>query len=173
MKIIQPVEKYKYDELAEGRRLASETTTYQAPKIGADGFVWTRPGASYLYEAIAFEFKGVECQVRVCDNADGNSRVIANIVGEAAYLHVYRESGFLHPHNRADLRFGPDELSFNRTEELPAELQKLAEFLLEALMEAARICDEVYQAYQITLKQTFAAQRTELLSNVEKLKIEK
>jgi hypothetical protein len=138
MKVIEPAS--LYEDLQSGihelARQGTYTPLYKYPSV----FSWSEETRRYVF---ALKIKEIDFQVYVAYGGfDRFSEVQADIDGAGAVLSVYPDRGGFFGKKKAGARldFARQEVNFSDTRELPVELQKLAEAMLEALAQATQLC---------------------------------
>ena len=167
MKIIEPASLYK--DLQMGIYALSDQGTYLPPYKYPTVFYWSDERRHYV---ITLKIKDIDFQVYVAYGGfDRFSEVQADIDGAGAVLSVFSSKGGLLGGSKATgrLDFANRELSFTDTRELPAELQKLAEAMLEALGQATQLCIAAAEEKKSKRQADEDVRRDRALEDIKKL----
>jgi hypothetical protein len=167
MKVIEPSS--LYEDLQRGIYELSHQGTYLPPYQYPNVFYWSEDNRPYV---IALKIKDIDFQVYVAYGGfDRFSEVQADIDGAVAVLNVFLNKGGLlgKKSGKARLDFAKRELSFTDTKELPVDLQKLAEAMLEALGEATQLCIAAAEEKKANRQADEDARRARAIEEIKKL----
>jgi hypothetical protein len=167
MKVIEPAS--LYEDLQSGIHELARQGTYSPLYKYPSVFFWSEENRHYVF---ALKIKEIDFQVYVAYGGwDRFSEVQADIDGVSAVLSVFPDRGgfFGKKKGAARLDFAEQELNFSDTRELPVELQKLAEAMLEALGQATQLCIAAAEEKKQQRQADEDTRRTRALEDIKKL----
>ena len=167
MKVIEPASLYK--DLQVGIYELSNQKTYLPTYQDHTVFYW---GGESRHYVIALKIKDIDFQVYVAYGGfDRFSEVQADIDGASAVLSVFPDKGGILGKKKASARldFAKGDHNFSDTRELPADLQKLTEVMLEALAQATQLCIAAAEEKKASRQADENARRARALEDIKKL----